>query len=41
VNMLLRALRALTRADEGPDPANCILCGLTGPGCPYHGRRAA
>ena len=24
-------------ADEGPDPANCVLCGLTGPGCPYHG----
>lgn len=30
----------MNRADEGPSPANCILCGgLTGPGCPCHGRR--
>ena len=25
------------RDDEGPDPAACVLCGLSGPGCPYHG----
>jgi hypothetical protein len=27
----------MNRAD-GPDPANCILCSSTGPGCPYHPR---
>ena len=37
MNMLLRALRALNRADEGPDPAGCILCTNVGAGCPYHG----
>jgi hypothetical protein len=21
-----------------PDPANCVLCGLSGPGCPFHPR---
>lgn len=27
--------------DNGPDAATCILCAsLTGPGCPYHGRRS-
>jgi hypothetical protein len=28
------------RDDEGPDPANCILCTNVGPGCPYHGGRS-
>lgn len=41
MNRLIRALRALANRADGPDRDGCILCGLSGPGCLYHGKSAS